>query len=371
MKERLTRLARSVRPPDRYQVVQSLKAAGAAAVAWAVTGWWLEAPMALMAPWAAVALVQGTVYRSLRSAVQLFLMIAAGTLMAAGAALLTGDTMTALLIALPPAVLLGNWARAGGQGLYAPTTALFVLAYGSYSLPAVGHRLLETAVGAAVGIAVNALVLPPVHSQHVHKLAYALPRDCARLLGELSDGIREGYDEERAERWYRSAGDMLGALAELRTARGWASESFRLNPGHRLRRRTPAPSDAWDVLWARVGDRLLTLTLTLWEAASERRGLPRPPTGALAGLSELLSAAAEVCAVEQEVMEHGPDEERRGRRDAQLADAHRAFTGVKEYLHGSDSDADASLGSLLAACRALLDDLTPEKEEGGRRTAAG
>ncbi|MFT9787618.1 FUSC family protein [Streptomyces rhizosphaericola] len=369
MRERLARAARSMRPRDRYQVVQSLKAAGAAVVAWAVTGWWLEAPMALMAPWAAVALVQGTVYRSLRSAVQLFLMIAAGTLMAAGAALLTGNTMTALLIALPPAVLLGNWARAGGQGLYAPTTALFVLAYGSYSLPAVGHRLLETVVGAAVGIAVNALVLPPVHSQHVNKLAYALPRDCARLLGELSEGIREGYDEERAERWYRSAGDMLGALAELRTARGWASESFRLNPGHRLRRRTPAPSDAWDVLWARVGDRLLTLTL--WEAASERRRLPRPPTGALAGLSELLSAAAEVCVVEQEVMEHGPDEERRGRRDAHLAAAHRAFTGTKEYLRGSDFDANTSLGSLLAGCRALLDDLTPEKEEGGRRTAAG
>ncbi|MEU2823464.1 hypothetical protein ABZ763_14600 [Streptomyces bacillaris] len=146
-------------------MVQSLKAAGAAAVAWAVTGWWLEAPMALMA---------------------------------AGAALLTGSTMTALFIALPPAVLLGNWARAGGQGLYAPTTALFVLAYGSCSLPAVGHRLLETAVGAAVGIAVNSLVLPPVHSRHVNTLAYALPRDCARLLGELSDGIREGYDEERA-----------------------------------------------------------------------------------------------------------------------------------------------------------------------------
>ncbi len=59
-------------------MVQSLKAAGAAAVAWAVTGWWLEAPMALMAPWAAVALVQGTVYRSLRSAVQLFLRPRAG-----------------------------------------------------------------------------------------------------------------------------------------------------------------------------------------------------------------------------------------------------------------------------------------------------
>ncbi|WP_411082235.1 FUSC family protein [Streptomyces sp. cmx-18-6] len=361
MKHRFARLAPRVRRPDRYQVVQSLKAAAAASIAWAVTGWWLAAPMALMAPWAAVALVQGTVYRSMRTAAQLFLMITAGTLLAAGAALLTDDTMTALLIALPPAVLLGNWAPVGGQGLYAPTTALFVLAYGSYSLPAVGHRLLETAVGAAVGIAVNALVLPPVHSLHVNRLACALPRDCARLLRDLGDGIREDYDEERAEQWYRTAAEMLGALSELRIARGWASESFRFNPGRRLRRGAPAPSDAWDVLWARVGDRLLTLTLTLWETASEHRGLPRPPRRALDGLGVLLTAAAGACAIDQAIMEHGPDEERRGRRSAHLAEAHRALAGLKKLLEGPGPGTGASLGSLVAGCQALLDDLAPDE----------
>ncbi|MEW2070966.1 FUSC family protein [Streptomyces sp. NPDC007346] len=360
MNGRLARLAPRVRPPDRYQVVQSLKAAGAASLAWAVTGWWLAAPMALMAPWAAVALVQGTVYRSLRTALQLFLMISAGTLLAAGAVLLTDDVMTAMLIALPLAVLLGNWAPVGGQGLYAPTTALFVLAYGSYSVADVGHRLLETAVGAAVGIAVNALVLPPVHSLHVNKLACALPRDCAHLLREMGDGIRDDYGKERAEQWYRAAGEMLGALAELRVARGWASESFRLNPGRRLRRRTPSPSDAWDVLWARVGDRLLTLTLTLWETASEARGLPMPTRRALDGLSVLLAAAADVCAVDQAVMEHGPDEERRARRGAGLAEAHRALDTMQGYLHEPGPDTGASLGSLVAACQALLDDLAPD-----------
>ncbi|MEU0307825.1 FUSC family protein [Streptomyces cyaneofuscatus] len=365
MKGRLARLAPRVGRPDRYQVVQSLKAAAAASIAWAVTGWWLAAPMALMAPWAAVALVQGTVYRSMRTALQLFLMITAGTLLAAGAALLTDDTMTAMIIALPIAVLLGNWAPVGGQGLYAPTTALFVLAYGSYSLAAVGHRLLETAVGAAVGVAVNAFILPPVHSQHVNRLACALPRDCAHLLRRLSDGVRDDYDEEQAEQWYRAAGETLGALSELRVARGWASESFRLNPGHRLRRRIPEPSDTWDVLWARVGDRLLTLTLTLWETAAERRGLPRPPRPALDDLSDLLAAAAEVCAVDQMVMEHGPDDERRGRRNARLAEAHRALASAKRHLHGPEPEAGASLGSLVAACQALLDDLAPDEDGKG------
>ncbi|MGW8489615.1 FUSC family protein [Streptomyces sp. NPDC055886] len=359
-------MAPRMQRPDRYQVVQSLKAAAAAIIAWALTGWWLEAPMALMAPWAAVALVQGTVYRSMRTATQLLLMITAGTLIAAGAAAVTGNTMTAVVIALPLTALLGNLAPVGGQGLYAPTTALFVLAYGSYSLPAVGHRLLETLVGAAVGIAVNAVVLPPVHSLHVNRLACALPRDCARLLRDIADGV-EDYDAQRAERWHRSAQDLLASVSQLYVGRGWDSESFRLNPGHRLRRTTPAPSTAWDVVWARVSNRLLALTLTLWETASDHRGLPRPPLRALEDLGLLLSAAAEACAADEAIMAHGWDEEQRDRRNAALADAHRALAAVKEHLHGQAPDVGAALGSLAADCHALLDDLAPDEGDTGVR----
>ncbi|MCC0576215.1 FUSC family protein [Streptomyces californicus] len=359
MRAALARLTPFLHRPDRYQVVQSLKAAAAAIIAWALTGWWLDAPMALMAPWAAVALVQGTVYRSLRTAVQLFVMIAAGTLLAAGAAALTGDTMIAMVVALPLATLLGNLASVGGQGLYASTTALFVLAYGSYSLPAVGHRLLETLVGAVVGVAVNAVVLPPVHSLHAGKLAAALPRDCARLLREMGDGLEE-YDAQRAESWNRSANDLLTALSELYVGRRWDSESFRLNPVRRLRRSTPAPSADWDIVWARVANRLLGLTLTLWETASENRELPRPPDRALDELGRLLSAAADACTAYGTIMAHGDDEEGRDRRDTALADAHRALASLKGRLDGQEPDVGAAIGSLVADCQALLDDLTPE-----------
>ncbi|GDY58514.1 hypothetical protein SVIO_091370 [Streptomyces violaceusniger] len=60
-------VVRAWRGPGRERdlLVQSLKAAGAATLAWAVSGWWLKDPVALMAPWVAVVLVQATVYRSL------------------------------------------------------------------------------------------------------------------------------------------------------------------------------------------------------------------------------------------------------------------------------------------------------------------
>ncbi len=161
-----------------------------------------------------------------------------------------------------------------------------------------------------MGVAVNAVVLPPVHSLHAGKLAAALPRDCARLLREMGDGLEE-YDAQRAESWNRSANDLLTALSELYVGRRWDSESFRLNPVRRLRRSTPAPSADWDIVWARVANRLLGLTLTLWETASENRELPRPPDRALDELGRLLSAAADACTAYGTIMAHGDDEEAR------------------------------------------------------------
>lgn len=149
------------RGPERETAVQSLKAAAAGVLAWALAGWWWHAPFALLAPWTALFLVQDTVYRSLVSALQQFAVVVLGTLLAALAGIVTGDTLAALALALPATVLLGTYARFGAQGLYAPTAALFVIAYGTYGPTDIVHRLLETALGATVGLSVNALVLPP------------------------------------------------------------------------------------------------------------------------------------------------------------------------------------------------------------------
>ncbi|MFD5630917.1 aromatic acid exporter family protein [Streptomyces sp. NPDC127072] len=167
---------------ERDTAVQSLKAAGAALLAWALAGWWWDAPMALMAPWTALFLVQSTVYRSLLSALRQFAMVVVGTLLAAAAGVLTDNAMAAMALALPLTVLLGNYLRFGAQGLYAPTAALFVLAYGCYSGYDITHRFLETLLGAVIGIGVNALVFPPVHSRRVHHPRVRLPLQSAELL---------------------------------------------------------------------------------------------------------------------------------------------------------------------------------------------
>ncbi|MCG7207219.1 FUSC family protein [Streptomyces arenae] len=268
------------RGPERETAVQSLKAAAAAVLAWALAGWWWHAPFALLAPWTALFLVQDTVYRSLVAALQQFTVVMLGTLLAALAGVVTGDTLAALALALPATVLLGTYARFGAQGLYAPTAALFVIAYGSYGPMDIVHRLLETALGAAVGLCVNALVLPPVHDRRVRRLRRQLAAESARLLTDAADRLATREAADAPDDWDDRARWLGDVLTDLRTARRWSDESLRLNPLRRLRHRTdpgrtapPRPAVP-DTAWYDLTDRLLALMRALMDIETRPDALP-------------------------------------------------------------------------------------------------
>ncbi|MFF8289568.1 aromatic acid exporter family protein [Streptomyces sp. NPDC016309] len=363
--------------PERDLAVQAVKAAGAAILAWAVAGWWWQAPLALMAPWTAVALVQSTVYRSVRTGVQQVVLIAAGTVLAAAAAGLTGDTMAAMALVLPVTALLGNYSRFEDQGVYASTTALFVLVYGSYSGFDILHRLLETLLGAVIGIAVNALVLPPVHLRHAHESLCRVPRDGAELLRTMAGEMERGHARHQAQEWHNRARTLPQRLADLRNARMWTRESLRLNPAGRIRRPGPAlPSTQWDAAWERIADHLTALTRTLVEAAGESPRLRPPPDTVLAEVPPLLYALADVCEADSAALRapggvRGPDgapgrcgdgdagdagDVGDGREEA-LGRAWEAHRRLKARLVDQDGETATSVGGLVAELQQLLHDL--------------
>lgn len=296
--------------PERDTAVQALKAAAAALIAWALAGWWWKAPMALLAPWTALLLVQSTVYRSLKTALQQFVVVVVGTLLAAGAGLLMGDTMLAMLVVLPLTMLFGSYARFGTQGLNAPTAALFVLVYGTYSGFEILHRFLETLLGAVIGLTVNALVLPPVHSRSVGHLRARLPEESAALLGTVADGLGDGgFSREDAQAWHDRARRLTDHVTDLRTARRWSDESYRFNPGRKLRRSAPVPPAAeWDFVWDRITSHVEAITRTLAEATGGRPDGPVLPDPAPGIVARLLRAAGDVCALD-DTAEHRPARE--------------------------------------------------------------
>ncbi|MEU8733288.1 FUSC family protein [Streptomyces tendae] len=357
---------------ERDLIVQSLKAAGAALIAWGVAGVWLDDPMALMAPWVALVLVQATVYSSVRQAGQQFAAICVGALLASAAQAITEDNTGALVLSLPVLMLAANWSRFGRQGIYAATTAVFVLASGTaVSAAAVGHRVGQAALGAVIGVAVNALVLPPIHLRDVRENLAALAREAGDLLHSVATDLRETrWDAQSAADWSRQAAWLERRLDALYSARSWSRESLRLTSGplRRLHRGpTVVPPEDEDRRWSRVTGNLTALTRTLAVAADEQR-TPAPPEGPVLDLyARLLRLIGDACRTEAgrlvgERAGAGPE----AATGATMEELHRRLQeGLREHA-GQGAARTAVLGTLLLQAENLWAEVVPEPHEPDR-----
>ncbi|WP_395574773.1 aromatic acid exporter family protein [Streptomyces sp. BK79] len=353
---------------ERDLVVQSLKAAGAALIAWAVAGVWMDDPMALMAPWVALVLVQATVYSSVRQAGQQFAAICTGALVASAAQAITDDTTGALALSLPVLMLMANWPRFGPQGIYTATTAVFVLASGTaVSASAVGHRVGQAALGAVIGVAVNAFVLPPIHLRDVRENLAALAREAGDVLHSVAAGLREAeWDAQTTTGWTSDSARLQRRVEALESARSWSRESLRLTSGP-LRRlhRAPAavPPEEEDQRWGRVTGNITALTRTLVVAADEHR-TPAPPEGpALDLYARLLKLLGDSCHAEAgrllgEAVEARPEEA----TEATMEELHRRLQeGLREHA-GQGAARTAVLGTLLLQAENLWAEIVPDAQ---------
>lgn len=333
--------------------MQSLKAAAAALLAWFVASDWLGDPMALMAPWVALVLVQATVYSSLRQAAQQFTAICAGSLLASAAQALTGDTLAALALSIPVLMLLANSPRFGDQGIYAATTALFTLTSDPVTVSAVGHRMGQAGLGAVIGVAVNALVLPPIHLRDVPENLAALAQEAGDVLHSLAGDLRhDDGDTQSAAGWSNASARLERRLDALRSARGWSRESLRLasRPIRAVRRvpQAATPAESEDERWSRVTGHIRALTRTLAVAADADR-TPTPPDGpVLRSYARLLELIGDVCHAESRRLlgAHADIRQDCGVEDAMRELHERLQDGLLEHAaHGAART--AVLGTLL------------------------
>ncbi|WP_107119464.1 aromatic acid exporter family protein [Streptomyces longwoodensis] len=344
---------------ERDLVVQSLKAALAAWVAWAVAGWWLQAPVAFVAPWVAVVLVESTVYRSIAHGLQQLGAIAVGTVMATLVGLVLPATV-ALALVLPVAVLLGSWRRLGSQGIYAATGALFVLTGGPVGLTTSAARIGEAAFGALVGIAVNALVRPPLYLRDARASLRDATQEAHDILAAVADGMeRGGWSADDAHEWHDRALRLGSLVEQARAAIGHGRESARVNP----RRRTVAAQgsghdDALVVLdYAAVHTAGVTRTVL---EATERDHREEWPRRAVAGYyAAFLRRTAEALRLYSATRFGQGDRER---LEQVVEELRRMLEELRVRLPGvltDDPEDVASYGSLLAQARRLADQLVP------------
>ncbi|MFI7504812.1 aromatic acid exporter family protein [Streptomyces sp. NPDC049687] len=362
---------RAWREPGRERdlMAQAGKAALAAWVAWAVAGWWLQAPMAFVAPWVAVVLVESTVYRSIAHGLQQLAAIAVGTVLATAVGLVLDSTLVTMAVVLPAVLLLAQWQRLGSQGIYAATGALFVLTNAHVSLATSGARIAEAVFGAVVGVAVNALVRPPVYLRDTR----AALRDAAQEAQEILDAVAEGLahgegGSSAAGDWHERALRLGRLVDQARSAIGWSRESMRGNHRGRRSGTVSPPGQAYDDALAvldQVAVHTAGVTRTVLETVSHDDRAPLPGRRITGPYADFLRHTARAIGLygRTRFAEAGSGQPAHGGLREAVQELRRSLDELHRALPGAvadEPDALATQGALLAQARRLADQLVPD-----------
>ena len=219
------------RATKRVPILQVLKSAVATIAAWLVAGWLIPGPLPVFAAIAALLVVQPSVNQSLGKAVERSIGVILGVLIATGISLAFGQSTWIILVAIVVAMLVA-WAlkMTPGTSNQVAISAMLVLALGASSPQYALDRVLETLIGAAIGIVVNALIVPPIAISPVRDALARLGGELAASVDRLADALQRRQSpadletlmiEARLLRPMRDAADAAIAAGE---------ESLTLNP---------------------------------------------------------------------------------------------------------------------------------------------
>ena len=274
---------------ERAPVVQVLKATAAAVITWAVCLIIFPGQLPIFGAIAALLCVQESVDQSLTRGLERVVGVLLGVSVALGAGALFGPQswlfVAAILVSMTVGWLLRMTSTAANQ---IAITALLMIALGGLQLDYGFERLIETAIGATIGIALNALVVAPVRTTDLERGIRELTRNTADALDQLADALAE----PRTPAWLDGMYDRARALdadrervhRQLRRAR----ESLRLNPRGSRHRHSLHEDDALFLRLQPIVTQVIGMARALYDLYDP--GLPSDPS--VKGLVEEMRRAA-------------------------------------------------------------------------------
>jgi uncharacterized membrane protein YgaE (UPF0421/DUF939 family) len=175
----------------RAPLLQAAKTAAAAALSWFVAADVIGNNLPVFAPLAAVLTVQVTVWDSVSRGVQRVLGVIVGVLVAFGLARLMGVHIWSVALVVFLSWIAGQLLRLGTQGaVQVPVTALLVLVLGTTTSGYAWDRVVDTFIGAGIGVAISLIAFPRAHLPEAQSEVRGLARQLATLLHEIATGLR-------------------------------------------------------------------------------------------------------------------------------------------------------------------------------------
>ncbi|WP_406119233.1 FUSC family protein [Streptomyces sp. NBC_00989] len=210
-------------------VVQTLRSATAATVAYVVALRLSPEPAPLTAPLTALLVVQVTLYATLTNGIRRVNAVVAGVLVAIAFSLLVGLTWWSLALLIVAALVVGRLVKVDEYVPEVAISAMLVL-----GVTTVGNtawaRVVETLIGAVVGLGCNLLLAPPVWVDEAGESIEGLARRLRRLMRRMGEEAAGRTPVDHATARLHEARRLDHDIVEVDAALRQAEDSLRLNP---------------------------------------------------------------------------------------------------------------------------------------------
>lgn len=349
---------------ERDTLLRLAKSTLAAVIAWEVLAQ-LGSPRPVLGALGAILVVQVTVRASLARSIQLTVGVSVGL----GAAVVLGEVLglhwwsIGLVVLL--SLILGEILRLGPFSSQVAISALLALSLGSgYGLT----RALDTAIGAVIGVLINAAIVPPSLVREGARQMRGIAESLGALLADIGQALVAGPPDDQAlRRWLGRSRDIAGDLRRSVALVEQGEESLSFNP-----RPGAAAADL---------ARLREARLALEHSTVQTRGIARslmdldarrltsPDTGAAATITDglrslgelLLHAAGSVSAFGrlQEAPGSAPDREHAQAAHAASERAQRSASDRLRQVSILPGNRDRLLSSLLVDAIRLVEEVDP------------
>ncbi|MEU8528144.1 MULTISPECIES: FUSC family protein [Streptomyces] len=367
-------------------VVQTVRSTAAATISYVVALGLSSEPAPLTAPLTALLVVQVTLYSTLKTSLRRVNSVVVGVLIAIAFSVLVGLTWWSLALVILASLVVGRFVRVEEFVPEVAISAMLVLGVTQVADTA-WDRVLETLIGAVVGLLFNVVLVPPVWVDTAGDSIVDLARQMRRLLLDIGDelaapdafpppGATDGpvpspAPAERAAARLHEARRLDNDVADVDAALRQAEDSLRLNPRvkegllHRIVLRTGLDTLEISAVVLRV------LARTLTDLAKQRGGTELFRRDTSLALEETLRALGDtLVSFAVLVTSHTSTgaETAEGRLSGELSSARSARNRAAGLLREEARHSPELwqlYGALLAEIDRVLDELDPDHR--GRR----